>query len=858
MSTAYRWRTRSNKRGSVAVAGPGLVRAGRRTARWIAGRRSGPAARAVRAHLWHRLHLLEHLLLRVPSAGANCGSLLAVALDDQMRLVIVNQYAAQLFGYSRSELRGEDFFDRLVPQAARAEREQLFHAFIRGQSPTGAYFELPMLTRAGHERVIAWHSAPHTRSEPGVYMAWGIDITSRVEAERQLQWELGVNRALVNLSSALIGAPWELANLASLVLHYALAVSKSQDGFVSVVDAPSGQVLVPSYTDARLFGGQINELGTMVFSADDARGLTWMKCLATRAPEMSRVPLGDTESGSAWCLGVPVMLGTAPVGQIVLISAAGFSCRTVEAVEELAELYALALHHHQIDEDLRRAKREADEASQTKSELVASVSHEIRTPLHGVLSALELAREAAESSRHDCLECLDMARASAEQLLSVINDVLDYSRIDAGKLEPEDAPFDLHTTVRNAIRGLSAIARAKGLELGLTIAPQVPASVSGDAACLRQLLYNLVGNAIKFTERGRVDVQVLLDGTDRDIQQVHFEVRDQGIGIPANRMNKLFRSFSQVDESTRRKYGGTGLGLAICKKMIEQLGGTIGVHSQAGRGSIFWFVMPLRLAPPARRSSSGELFAPVGGPLSGRVLLADDNAINRRLGAEMLRRLGLQVRTASDGAEAVALWESQGFDLILMDVQMPNLDGLEATRRIRERERQLHSRTPVVAMTADVGAASSRRCMQVGMDECVPKPLRPSALRTVLNRFLPCESSPPAAAQTVMDLSFLREALGDDHATLREVVGQFLSDCPRHLASLKQALTLQDARAVERSAHTLRGAVSNFGGQSAMQIALQLETAASQGDLSQAPHLSIKLEQEVGRLCAALQHDLSS
>jgi CheY-like chemotaxis protein len=334
----------------------------------------------------------------------------------------------------------------------------------------------------------------------------------------------------------------------------------------------------------------------------------------------------------------------------------------------------------------------------------------------------------------------EIVRTSAESLLGVINDILDFSKIEHGSMRLDLLPFNPH----DIINGVAEIARlqaiAKGLTFQSTIDDDVPFRLLGDPVRLRQILLNLAGNAVKFTEQGSVHIHARLESDPADaVCRLHFTVVDTGIGIPAAKQGLLFTSFSQVDSSPTRRHGGTGLGLAISRQLVELMGGTIGLESTEGCGSRFWFALPFqRVSAPVPIRPVPESPVPIlDTPLVGRVLLVEDHPVNRHFAFLLLKRLGLEVETANDGAEALEWLERSDFDAILMDVQMPRMDGFEATRCIRQQEALTADRhIPIIAMTAHAMAGDRERCLDEGMDGYLSKPIHREALRSVLHRWI--------------------------------------------------------------------------------------------------------------------------
>lgn len=383
---------------------------------------------------------------------------------------------------------------------------------------------------------------------------------------------------------------------------------------------------------------------------------------------------------------------------------------------------------------LARAQQAAEAASRTKNEFLATMSHEIRTPMNGVIGLADvlLADGGLTHRQRDSIETI---RASGETLLTIINDILDFSKAESGCIELETKRFDLHALLAGCVDLLRPEATQKHLQLCCTLQPQVPQAVAGDAARLRQILVNLIGNAVKFTTSGAVSVNVTVEQPADNPPakwQLRFAVRDTGIGIPAERMDRLFKPFSQVDASTTRRYGGTGLGLAICKRLVELMGGRIWVESEPGRGSTFSFTIVAAATDAPAPASPVE--APWVKPLPLRILLAEDNPLNQKVALQLLRRLGYRAHVATDGEEVLRALRRQRYDLVLMDVQMPMIDGLEATRRIA-REFAAAERPRIIALTAGATLQDEQACLRAGMDGFISKPIRIGELRRALERW---------------------------------------------------------------------------------------------------------------------------
>ncbi|MBO9566142.1 MAG: response regulator [Niastella sp.] len=465
----------------------------------------------------------------------------------------------------------------------------------------------------------------------------------------------------------------------------------------------------------------------------------------------------------------------------------------------------------QVEEEMERSRVLAEESARAKADFVANMSHELRTPLGAILGFTDLLQKTTlDTVQQDYLEAIN---TSGKTLLSIINDILDLSKLDAGKFLTESIAFSVPELMHSLQVMFASKASGKDLRLSCSVDMGISFPVLGDPMRLTQILVNLMGNAIKFTEAGGVYVNCIIQHETEDAVELCFSVRDTGIGIPANKIDSIFERFMQVDTHITRKYGGTGLGLAITKQLVELLGGTISITSKEGSGTECTFIIPYRKAQEQVLASSRESNVPRQFFSLRKILVVEDNLMNQKLTSIILQAQGFEVIVARNGKKAIEYLQEHQADLILMDIQMPVMDGYKTTQLIRD---ELHLATPIIAMTAHALSGEREKCLQAGMNDYLAKPFKEHDLLDKIGHWaqvLHHQSSPASSDSSIprIDLSFLIQQTSNNRAFINEMIAIFRKQNPRDLARLKTAIGKADFKTIYKTTHSLRNTIGFFG-----------------------------------------------
>jgi len=753
--------------------------------------------------------------------------------DSEGRTIFCNRFHQEMFGVKLSDVLGKRD-DEWLPREVAAATMAADRLVIETGTTLQLEEEIP--TVLGVRHWLTFKFPVPTPSGERLLGGVAVDITGQKETEQKLQELLTLQRAIVDCANVAIVStgPDRLVRNFNAAAERLLGYS---------ADEVIGRVDPDFWHDPAELPRIADEIERKTGQAVEPRGSVLRRGLETDGVLEHELNL-VRKDGSVFRASLSITPlranGAAITGYMGVIQ--DVTARRI------------------VEDAQRHAKEEAEAANRAKSQFLANMSHEVRTPLNGVLGVTAMLLET--DLQPEQRQLAEIVLTSAEGLLSIVNDILDFSKIEAGRTDLEKIDFELPGLLRSVVELQTARANEKCLTIETEIAPDVPPRLHGDPLRLRQVFNNLLGNAIKFSDHGQIRLVVRLDHAAADEVLLRFDIADCGVGIPPEKQAKIFEPFTQADVSTTRLFGGTGLGLSICRQLVELMGGCIGVQSEEGRGADFWFTASFGL-PVETTESDPAIETEQTEPLPKlRVLLAEDSPINRLVATHQLRKLGCDVEAVDDGQQAIDATAAMRFDLVLMDCQMPVLDGYAATAAIRAREALEGSYTRIIALTANAMKGEKERCLAAGMDGYLSKPFRPAELHNLIDAVMRRVEQPipdfsddaPLNPMVIADLR--RESVDADGDHFPEYVALFCEALAEAEGELAESAS--DLDALRAIAHRLRGAAANFGAIRLIALCAGVEQHAAAGNLLETMDLLEPLGAELSRVTAALREDSSA